>query len=128
MIREKIEEQVEEFCAVIKRIPDVIHHKSGYSNYYTLPTGHILRLADHPSFDYAGQSADIYIIPKGDGRNCFIAQFVLRTFIGYDSRKKRNVYFKRKVNSSNLLTILAHACMLRKPKACNPHFSSSVCR
>jgi hypothetical protein len=128
MIWEEIEGQVEEFSAIIRNIPGVICHKSGDdSNYYTLPTGHILRLANHPSFDLAGQSADIYINPRGDGRNCVIAQFVLRTFIGYDYQKKRNIYFKRKINFSNLLTTLANACTIRKPRAYNSYFDNSFC-
>ena len=123
MVWAEIEEQIEEFAAIIKNIPGIVCHKTGYSNYYTLPTGHIVRLANHPSFDLTGQSSDIYINPRGDGRNCIIAQFVLRTFIGYACQKRKNVYFKRKVNSSNLLMTLANACTLRKPRAYNSHFS-----
>lgn len=122
MIWTEIQEQIEEFAAIIKNIPGVICHKSYGANYYTLPTGHILRLTDHPSFDRAGQSADIYINPRGDGRTCIIAQFVLRALIRYDCQKRENICFKRKVNASNLLMTLAIACTLRKPRAYNPHF------
>jgi hypothetical protein len=125
MIAKEIQSQIEEFAGIINNIPNVTRHKSGGSNYYTLPTGHILRLADHPSLDLAGQSADIYINPRGDGLTCIIPQFVLRTFLGYNSQKKKNIYFKRKVNASNLLMTLASACTLRKPRVYNPHFSNS---
>ena len=125
MIYTEIQEQVEEFAAIIKNIPRIICHKSYCSRYYTLPTGHILRLADHPSLDLAGQSADIYIHPRGDGRTCYISQFALRTIIGYNCQKRKNIYFKRKVNASNLMAALARACAVRKPSAYNPHFSDS---
>ena len=68
MVWAEIQGQMEAFAAIIQKIPGVIWHKSGDSNYYTLPTGHIIRLANHPSFDLAGQSADIDIHPRGDGR------------------------------------------------------------
>jgi hypothetical protein len=120
MIWHEIQKQIEEFDKIINNVPGVICHKSYCSRYYTLPTGHILRLADHPSFDYAGQSADIYLHPRGDGRTCYMSQFALRTIIGYNCYKRKNIYFKRKVNVSNFMTALARACAVRKPIAYNP--------
>ena len=116
----QIQQEMEELAAIIRAIPGVVCHKSGDSNYYTLPTGHIVRLANHPSFDLAGQSADIYVQPRGDGRSSIIAQFVLYAFIRYDPRKRGNVCFRRKVSTLNFLTALADACILRKPTAYNP--------
>ena len=123
MIVADIYRQVEEFAAIIEKIPGAAcHSSSAGSDYYTLPTGHILRLSDHPSVDFAGQSADIYVNPSGT-RNRITAQFVLRTLIGYDRQKRKNVYFKRKVDPSNLLPTLVTACTLRKPIAHNPYVS-----
>jgi hypothetical protein len=124
MIMAEIHKQVEEFAAIIKKIPGAARHSSSAgSDYYTLPTAHILRLSDHPSVDFAGQAADIYVNPKGDGRTRSSAQFVLHTVIGYDRQRRKNVYFKREVDPSNLLPTLVTACTLRKPIAHNPYVS-----
>jgi hypothetical protein len=98
-----------------------ICHKTDFSNYYTLPTGHIVRLANHPSFDLAGQSADIYIQPTVDSSGCPVCKFVLRAFLKYDSEKHKNICYKRTVNSENLLKILAEVCEIRSPRAYDPH-------